>query len=168
MIRTNGICTTLEIRQKAINEQNTNTVSDTLGFDKQEQSNRNEHRTLENRTPPPNNREQTLTQELKIHLENSKRIMNEQKTILPQLRKIEWRTIKMDTEKMNQLEEINQKLLAKEGRLKKYRQRVKQHRQNRTFQSNERKFYQQVEEDETKTYQQPDARETGQFWSKIW
>ena len=39
-----------------------------------------------------------------------------------------------------QLEEINQKVLAKEGRLKRYRQRVKQYRQNRTFQNNERKF----------------------------
>ena len=32
-----------------------------------------------------------------------------------------------------QLEEINQNVLAKEGRLKRYRQRVKQNRQNRTF-----------------------------------
>ena len=32
-----------------------------------------------------------------------------------------------------QLEEINQKVLAKEGRLKRYRQRVKHYRQNRTF-----------------------------------
>ena len=36
-----------------------------------------------------------------------------------------------------QLEEINQKVLAKEGRLQIYRQ-------NRTFQNNERKFYQQL------------------------
>ncbi len=63
-----------------------------------------------------------------------------------------------------QLEEINQKVLAKEGRLKRYRQRVKQYRQNRTFQNNERKFYQQLGGHDTKTYQQPDARETEQFW----
>ena len=30
-----------------------------------------------------------------------------------------------------------------------------------------KKFYQQVEGDDMKTYQQPDARETEQFWSKI-
>ena len=36
-----------------------------------------------------------------------------------------------------QLEEIKQKVLAKEGGLKRYRQ----FRQNRTFQNNERKFY---------------------------
>ena len=43
-----------------------------------------------------------------------------------------------------QLEEIYQKVLAKEGRLKRYRQRVKQYRQNRIFKNNERKFYQQL------------------------
>ena len=67
-----------------------------------------------------------------------------------------------------QLEEINQKVLAEEGRLKRYRQRVKQYRQNRTIQNNERKFYQQFGEHDTKTYQQPDPRETERFWTKIW
>ena len=43
-----------------------------------------------------------------------------------------------------QLEEINQNVLVKEGRLKKYRQRVKPYRRNRTFQNNEIKFYQQL------------------------
>ena len=63
--------------------------------------------------------------------------------------------------------EINQKL-AKEGRLKRYRDRVKQYRQNRMFQNNEKKFYQQVGGDGMKTYQQSDACETKQFWRKIW
>ena len=67
-----------------------------------------------------------------------------------------------------QLEEINQKILAKEGRLKRCRQRVKQYRQDRTFQNNERKFYQQLGGRNTKTYQQPDAKETERFWAKIW
>ena len=67
-----------------------------------------------------------------------------------------------------QLEEINQKVLAKEGRLKTYRQRVKQCKQNRIFQNNEREFYQQLGGDDTKIYQQPDARETERFWTKIW
>ena len=60
---------------------------------------------------------------------------------------------------------INQKVLAKEGRLKRYRERVKQYRQNRRFQNNERKFYQQMGGDDTKTYQQSDARETEQFFT---
>ena len=67
-----------------------------------------------------------------------------------------------------QLEEIHQKILAKEGRLKRYRQRVKQYRQNRTFQNNERKFYQQLGGDDNKTHQQPNAKETKQLWTKIW
>ena len=40
-----------------------------------------------------------------------------------------------------QLEELYQKVLAKERRLKRYRQMVNKYRQNRTFQKNERKFY---------------------------
>ena len=67
-----------------------------------------------------------------------------------------------------QLEEINQKVLAIEGRLKRYRQRVKQCRQNRAFQNNERKFYQKLRRNDTKTYQQPDIKETERFWIKIW
>ena len=66
-----------------------------------------------------------------------------------------------------QLEEINQKVQAKEGRLKRYRQRVKQYRQIRTFQNNERKFYQQLGGSDTKTYQQSDIKETERFWTKI-
>ena len=45
-----------------------------------------------------------------------------------------------------QLGEINQKVLAKEGKLKRYRQGVKQYRQNRTFQNNEREFYNKLRE----------------------
>ena len=67
-----------------------------------------------------------------------------------------------------QLAKIKQKILAKEGRLKRYRQRVKQYRQNKTFENNERKYYQRLGGSYTKTYQQPDAKETGRFWAKIW
>ena len=58
--------------------------------------------------------------------------------------------------------------MAKEGRWKIYQQRVKQCRQNSTFQNNERKFYQQLSGDDTNTYQQPDVRETERFRTKIW
>ena len=67
-----------------------------------------------------------------------------------------------------QLEEINQKVLSKEGRLKRYRQRVKQYRQNKTFQNNERKFYRQLGGSDAKAYQQPDIKETERFWTRIW
>ena len=67
----------LEIHQKINNEQDSNTISDIPSIDKQEQSNRNEPRTSENRnTTQPNNIEQPLTQERKINLKHLKRIMN--------------------------------------------------------------------------------------------
>ena len=75
---------------------------------------------------------------------------------------------KAKREKITQLEEINKKVLAKKGRLKRYRQRVKQYGQNRSFQNNERQFYQQLGVDDTKTYQQPDTKEIKRFWTKIW
>ena len=58
-----------------------------------------------------------------------------------------------------QNEKINQKALAKEGRLKIHRYRNKQDKQNRIFQNNERKFYQQVGGASTKSYQQLDKKE---------
>ena len=78
------------------------------------------------------------------------------------------RTQKTTRERIIQLEEINQKVLAKEGRLKRYQQTIKQYRQNRTYQNNERKFNQQLGGHDTKTTQQPDDKETEQIWTKIW
>ena len=66
------------------------------------------------------------------------------------------------------LKEKNQMALAKEGRLKRYRNRTKQYRQNRTFQNNPRKFCQQVGGGSAKTIQEPDARELNWFGGKIW
>ena len=51
--------------------------------------------------------------------------------------------------------------------VKRYRHMIKQNRQSKTFQNNERKFYQQVLEECRKTYQKLDAKETKQFWSKL-
>ena len=65
-----------------------------------------------------------------------------------------------------ELAEITEKVLAKEGRLKRYRDMIKLYRQNRTFQNHERKFYQQVGGDCAKTCQQPDAWE-GRKLSKL-
>ena len=60
-----------------------------------------------------------------------------------------------------QLEEIHQKVLAKKGRLKRYRQRVKQYRQNRTFQNNERKFYQQLGGDNNNSNSRMQKKQNG-------
>ena len=75
---------------------------------------------------------------------------------------------KQQTSLTIELEEINQMILVKEGRLKRYTDRFKQYKQNRTFQNNKIKSYQQVGEEHTRTKQQPDAKETKQFCSKIW
>ena len=60
------------------------------------------------------------------------------------------------------IEEIYQEILAKEGRLKRYRQRVKKIQTKQDI-PKQWKFYQQIGGDDTKTYQQSDAREAEQF-----
>ena len=96
-----------EIHQKTL-KQNNNTVPDTPSGVKQKQSNEKEPQTSanENTTLPndtlPNNQE-TLSQEQKANLENVKRIMNSEKTILPSLRNIEWKTLKTETNKINHI-----------------------------------------------------------------
>ena len=44
----------------------------------------------------------------------------------------------------------------------------KKNKKNRTFQNSEKKFYHQVGGECTNTYQQPDDKETKQFWRTIW
>ena len=98
----------LEINQKTL-KQNYNTVPDTSGSVKQKQSNAKELQTSanENTTAPndilPNNQEETLSQEQKVNLENVKRIMSNEKTILPSLRNIEWKALKIETNNINHI-----------------------------------------------------------------
>ena len=81
-------------------------MPDTPSGVEQEQSNEKELQTSanENTTLPndtlSNNQEETLSQEQKVNLENVKRIMNSEKTILPSLRNIEWKTLKIETNKI--------------------------------------------------------------------
>ena len=44
-----------------------------------------------------------LSQEQKINLENVKRIISREKSILPSLRNIEWKTLKIETDKINHI-----------------------------------------------------------------
>ena len=53
---------------------------------------------------PPSNQEETLSQEQKINLENVKRIMCSEKTTLPSLRNIEWKTLKIETNRINHIQ----------------------------------------------------------------
>ena len=66
---------------------------------------------------------------------------------------------KEQTSLTTQFAEINQKIWSTERRLKRYWNSGKQCKQNRTFQNNERKFYQHVGGECTRTYQQLDAKE---------
>ena len=90
-------------------KQNYNTVPDTSSGAKQTQSNEKELQTSanENTNLPndtlPSNQEETLSQEQKVNLENVKRIMSSEKTILPSWRNIEWKTLKIETEKINHI-----------------------------------------------------------------
>ena len=98
----------LEIHQKT-NKQGNNTVPDTSSVVKQKQPNRNEQPTSENEnaTQPnnaqPSNPKETLSQEQKIDQENVKRILNSEGTTLPLLRNIAWRTLTIETNKINQV-----------------------------------------------------------------
>ena len=98
----------LEIHQKSLN-QNYNTVLDTPSGVKQKQSSEkepqisvNENTTLSNDTLSYN-QEETLPQEQKVNLENLQKIMNSEKTSLPSLRNIEWKTLKIETNKINHI-----------------------------------------------------------------
>ena len=55
------------------------------------------------KTTQQNNPEQALIQEQKLNLVNLKRILNNEKTTLPSLRNTEWRIVKAETNKVNQL-----------------------------------------------------------------
>ena len=84
-------------------------MTDTPSGVKQKQSNKKEPQTSanENTTLPndilPNNQEETVSQEQKANLENVKRIMNIEKTILPSLRNIKWKTLKIEMNKINHI-----------------------------------------------------------------
>ena len=60
--------------------------------------------------------------------------------------------------------EINQKVLVKEGRLKRYRQGVKQYRQNRTFQNNKA----EIHVDLLKTTLKNIKLENARLWWNAW
>ena len=90
-------------------ERSNNTLSGTSHINKQKQPIQNESPTSENGNPTQpnsaqqNNPEQTLTQEQKLILRNLKTILNSENTTLPSLRNIEWRIVKAETNKVNQV-----------------------------------------------------------------
>ena len=62
-------------------------------------------------------------------------------------------------------EELKQRIKAKAATLRRYKNRVNQYRQNRLFQSNQSKFYQELDEKSNEENIIPD---TEKDWSGIW
>ena len=96
----------IEIHQKIKNEQDNNTVPESSRIIKQKQPNRTELPISENGNASQRTTKQpkkTLSQEQKVNLENLKRIMNSEKTTLASFRNIEWRKVKTETNKINQV-----------------------------------------------------------------
>ena len=60
-----------------------------------------------------------------------------------------------------QLEKIKQKIMVKERRLKRYRDRIKLYKQNKTFQNNQK--FLQVSGESIKTNEQLDPKEIKHF-----
>ena len=92
----------LKIHQKT--QMQDNTIPNTSSGPNQKQHIRNELPTPENENATvPSNPTETLSQEQQTNLENLKRIVNSEMTTLPSLRNIAWRTLKTETNKINQI-----------------------------------------------------------------
>ena len=65
-------------------------------------------------------------------------------------------------------EELKQRIKAKAATLKRYKNRVNQHRQNRLFQSNQYKFYQELDGKSHEENIILNKEKTREFWSGIW
>ena len=64
-------------------------------------------------------------------------------------------------------EELNQRIVAVGAKLKRYDNRIEQFRQNRLFESNRKKLFDELE-GKTKETIVPDAEQSREFWSEIW
>ena len=65
-------------------------------------------------------------------------------------------------------ENLKQWIKAKAATLKWYKNRVKQYRKNRLFQSNQSNFYQELDGKSHEENIIPDKEKTREFWSGIW
>ena len=65
------------------------------------------------------------------------------------------------------IEELKQRVLATAKKIERYEARIKQYRQNRQFNTNQRRFYQSLDDDNNTT-EVPDKNETTKFWQNIW
>eukprot|EP00795_Rhopilema_esculentum_P000616 gene616-10310_t len=66
------------------------------------------------------------------------------------------------------IEELKQRIKAKNAKIKKYEERNNQYIQHRLFQTNQRLLFEKIEGVERENYIKPDADQSKAFWSDIW
>ena len=66
------------------------------------------------------------------------------------------------------IEELKQRVTAKAAKLKRYEQRINQYRQNRMFQYDQKRLYEELDGNVVHSDIQPDPKESCDFWGSIW
>ena len=66
------------------------------------------------------------------------------------------------------IEELQQRIVALAARMERYTNRVKQYRQNKLFETNQRRLYQELNGVNMSETVAPDAEQSKEFWSGIW
>ena len=66
------------------------------------------------------------------------------------------------------IEELKQKMLAKDAKVKRYEQSIEQFRQNRIFDLEINKIYAELKRNEIRLNDAPNAEECIKFWGNIW
>ena len=66
------------------------------------------------------------------------------------------------------IKKLKQKLLAKSAKIKRYQQRITQYRQNRMFETDQKKVYEELSGEFNSESVIPDAEENKSFWNGIW
>ena len=68
------------------------------------------------------------------------------------------------------IEELKHRALTKIVKIKRYEQRIKQYRQNRMFQSDQKRFYMEINNRQGTELEKvmPDPDESMKFWNEIW
>ena len=65
------------------------------------------------------------------------------------------------------IEELKQRMLAKNARVKRYKQKIEQFRQKRILDLNQQKIYAELNRNGIRSNDVPNAVECTKFWSKI-
>ena len=66
------------------------------------------------------------------------------------------------------IEELKERMLAKSAKVKRYKQRIEQFRQNRIFDIDQKKTYAELNGNGIRSNDVPNSEECTKFWSDIW